>query len=39
MTRPTAAGIAAFVVSFIALGSAQQKPPAAPVDDAALRVA
>ena len=37
MTRSTAAGIAALVVSFIALGSAQQKPPAAPVDDAALQ--
>jgi len=38
MTRPIAGGIAALVVSFITLGSAQQKP-AAPVDDAALRAA
>ena len=37
MTRPFAGGIAALVVTCIALGSAQQKP-AAPVDDAALRV-
>ena len=36
MIRPLAGSIAALVVSFIAFGSAQQKP-AAPVDDAALK--
>ena len=36
MTRQFAGGMAALVIAFVALGSAQQKP-ASPVDDAALK--